>query len=493
MTGTFVRTIQRKRMADGTIAERLLSHEMMSGFSTKSLDRMLGLDPVSTRKVPVSQLEETLGAFQEDHRHLRSARSLTKQLDNLLPPSLPGNVYEALVNVFSRVVHQDLAKARWEFTPRPPEGVPVWVNRMLVLFAISEVTRSKLWCIQAVHQAVHDWEDQDAETLGRLIVRSLSQSMNVAISNEVVSLAGRLSRISRPRIGDLKRYVARKKGDRLRTIAMPWILHEWFLPSFRRVGLRRYFWRPGTKSGKVPRKWHVCDRMVLRDPRRGVAVIGLSKEDDEIPPGSVPLQGQRVSFRLSLLDRSSGIWRTSFDFKSRTPSPESEASWIVLEEHAARRQIDLTEQEQIVLAAGWAFPGPSEFRETLLLGATLPQSTARALTRSLYRRSAFTLHYVPDIELCGLADKVIMLVEGRKRELEALRGRLEAGFPYCVTSPSSDKNSMVVEIRTPFYSGQHLAAYLQRVLTDKGLNAQAFSVDAEARSRFGGMMAAFRQ
>lgn len=474
-----VSSLLRKKKTDNNIGSRLLSTKSKQEFSPRSFDAALGLKPVSTKRASLRQLQETLGSFEEDTRSMRGVKSLSRQLNMLLPFDLPPSIFEPLEYILSRIVHRDLVAKKWPFDPMPTGDIPLWANSLLRLHIVSEVTGSRPWWIPALNQAVSEWEDRDPSTLGDLIVKTVSQGINVLIAPQVVNLLGKLARSSSPRLGDLNRYSSGGGMGQHFHSAMSFSIQECFLPSFRRLGISRCF-------SLKPLGKRTYEQFMQTNPAvtASFGIVGDEAGIDDI----VYLERNRTSLRPSLLDASSGSWRTFLDFDSNPPVPTSESSWLIAEEHMARKELRLNERESQVLAAGWAFAGSSSIRESMLESLGLSTHNSRAAARSMLKRSVFTLHYLPNIDLCGLPDKVLVLIEGKQKDLVRIREQIEAGTPYCRSMWFRDKKGMVIEIRTSPYSSPILQAHLQRELRQRGYVANAYSIARTNSFRFSSLL-----
>jgi hypothetical protein len=459
-------------MTDDIIAAELLQEERVSDFTPTHFDQSIGLRPVSTRRASTRQLEEALGSFEVSSRSMRGTKSLSRQLNILLPTGLPPSIYEPLEYVLSRIIREDLIRKSWPFNPRPMKGMPGWANDLLRLHILSEVTDSRPWWIPAIHQAMKEWEDRNPNTLGGLLVKTVSRGMNILIAQKVVNLLGRLNRSAKPRLGDLNRYSSGRDGDQNFHSAMSYAIREWFLPSFKRLGLSRYITQKSTGR-------NIYEEMIQTSPMRRIS-FGITDGTKPVD-GAEVLEEIRLSLRPSLLDPASGSWITRLDLTEAPPTPASDASWLVAEEHKARKELKLTERESLVLASGWAFGGVSDVREHMLERLGHSTHTSRTAARSLLRRSVFSLHYLPKLELCSLPDRVLLRIRGKSKELGLLRMQIEAGIPFCKSAWIKGQKGLIMELLMAPYTGPLQRLHLEREINQQGLEVDSFSI-AQANS-----------
>ncbi|TFF84671.1 hypothetical protein EU524_00615 [Candidatus Thorarchaeota archaeon] len=470
----------RKRKTDLELIDDLIDSEDEAMFDVGTFEEKLGLRSLSDRRVPTDRLKEALGHIELTNRELKQARSLTAQLDMLLPAGIPPVVYEPLRYILARVVKGDIMSKDWDTCPGP-----AWVKSLVRLHVVSEVAGTKPWWIQALHQAVHE-SSGDISGLERRIVAEVSQSMNVAMSSDVTALVEKLSRKRKARIGDISRFIPRSSqyGSHLKR-ALIYAVRETFVPSFRRLGLNRTLII--SKSGGVPKTagGRLAEDIHLQGGNLARAQIWLTSYDKESASDrSMNLGRARTSLRLSLLDRSRGIWNTVIDFSRTPPKPETEADWIIDEERKARKTLELTERETFVLGVDWSFPVDNETRNKAL--STLGVSAHSALTsrRKLYKRGAFTLRHFPAEELLGLGDEVAVLFRGERNQLSRVRLQIEAGVPYCESGLSHGKTELFVRAKVAPYTGQLLVNQLMRGFAKSEIETSTATVTSRSRTRF---------
>ena len=474
----------RKNRTDPELLDYLLSSGETA--SPSEIDACLGLRGLPRRRVSSRILTDTLGPFELSDKELKRARSLLDELDLLLPTGIPPSVYEPLRHIFARIVSGGIMKNEW----RKLKG-PSWISALLSLYIVSEVTGTRPWWLQAVYQAVHDWRSGDPSRLGQMIVNAVSQSMNVAISSMVRGIVERTARSDSLRIGDLTRYTPRSgeaPGHTLR--ALSYAIRESFEPSFRRLGLQRVLVLSSKRRSSVVLKGHLAEDMNLQDSGVVRGQIWLTPLDCRVASDVTVLGERRLSLRLSLLDRSSGVWRTAVDLKRRPPAPADESDWIVYEERRSRKMIELSESDTLVLGVGWAFPTDSTTRDAIMSKLGVSSFQGQTSSRRLHRSGAFTLQYLPAEELLGLGDEVIALLEGPKRELSKTRTKIEAGVPRCESSLSKEGHRLFLKLNVTQYTGQLVSTQLAREMPTIGVEVVSATVRNTTRSRFHSLIGA---
>lgn len=471
----------RKYDSDLPLLHFLLESDSETLFDSSVFEKALDLKPIPAKRVSFRRLTEALGFIEESERILKQARSLSGQLNMLLPAGIPPVVYEPLHYILSRIVVGDLLKKEWEYSASPH-----WLDRLLTLHMISEITGSKPWWLQAVHLATENWRSTDPNDLGRQIVGEVSQTMNVAMSSIVVNLMEKISRAKRSRFADLARYVPEREsqGNHLFR-AMSYSIRESFIPAFRRLGFKRVLvFSSGAKKHKMPAGQN-SEEILLKTPKPNRVQEWIVRHDnDSLPQQAVPLREQRTSLRLSLLNRADGSWMTLVNLNSSPPTPAKEPNWIVHEERRARKTTETTEREAIVLSMGWAFPCDGKTRELMLSRLGVSPYNGNAAAKSLLKRGALTLQYLPSAELLGLRDEVLAVVSGAREQLLLARRQIEAGTPRCESSISSDREKLFLRIRVPQVRGELLATQLSREFPEKGLEVMVSTTKSSSRRRF---------
>ena len=216
-------------------------------------------------------------------------------------------------------------------------------------------------------------------------------------------------------------------------------------------------------------------------------------ESIDLPEGAIGLGEERTSLRMSLLDRSTGIWSTALDLSRKPAPPRSESDWLIHEERRARKTLNLSEKDALVLGAGWAFATESNTREKALSRLGVSPLDADTSKQRLLRRGAVTLRYLPAEELLGLGDEVIALLQGERKVLTQVRAGIEEGVPLCESSTSVDESQLLVRTRVGPYSGQLVATQLNRQLDEQGVKAAAATSRSSSRTRFMSMVGALQE
>ncbi len=475
----------RKIKTDPAILDYFLSTG--ETVSAAELDACLGLRALPKRKVSARVLTDTLGPFELAERELKRARSLLDQLDLLTPAGIPPAVYEPLRHILARIVSGGLMEREWSQISGPS-----WISSMLTLYAVSEVTGTKPWWLQAVYQAVHDWRTGEPSQLGQMIVGAVSQGMNVAISSLVRGIIEKLARADSPRLGDLARYSPRTgKAPGLTLRALSYAIREVLTPSFRRLGLQQVLVMSSKRRPPTIPQGHLAESLHLQHSGLARGQMWLTPLDADVSQDATVLSERRLSLRLGLLDRADGVWRTSVDLKGKPPSPGGESDWIVHEERRSRKTIDLANTDALVLGVGWAFPTDSGTRETMLSELGVTPFQGQNSSRKLHREGAFTLQYMPAGELLGLGDEIIAFLEGPHRELARIRGSIEAGVPRCESYFSKEGSSLFLRMNVAQYTGQLISTQLIREMP-AGVEVTSATVHDSTRSRFHSLIATLR-
>jgi hypothetical protein len=471
----------RKIRTDPALLDHLLSSESKDTFRASEFEAQLGLRALPSRRIRPRRIEDVLGPFEQSERDLKQAQSLMAELDILLPPGIPTNVYEPLRYFLARLVAGGILDAQWE----KPSG-PHWLRSLLALYVVSEVTGTKPWWLQSVHQAVHEQGTSDPVRLGRGIVEAASRSMNVVMSPLVREALEKISGETTPQIGRLRSYMPKSGEYGTNTLrALSYVIRESFLPSFKRLGLCRVLVLSGRhKAPNIPRG-NIAEEIQLRGgPFVSGRVCLLPQGSGNLPEGAICLGEERTSLRMSLLDRSTGIWSTVLDFSKKPALPKNESDWLIHEERRSRRALKLTEREALVIGTGWAFETESNTRERVLLRLGVSSLDAKTSQQKLLRKGAFTIQYRPAEELLGLGDEVIALIQGGRNSLMQVRAAVEAGVPWCESSFSVDEGQLLIRTRVGPYSGQLVATQLSRQLSEQGIEAAAASLTSSSLTRF---------
>jgi hypothetical protein len=256
------------------------------------------------------------------------------------------------------------------------------------------------------------------------------------------------------------------------------ILHERYIPSLRKIGLRyRYIFTPRQRPGVVSDG--LVERLILTEQDiRGCSIniepMWTNGPDERIlPQGSFEavVEDEILSMRFDLFDLENNEW--NLDESHEFSKGKKKAKQIIQQTTSSldRELLSLTERQVELVSTLWRFEGSRTQRRWLFDQIDFPIRTANKMRYQLLQGHVLNLVYLPALEFCGLPDGLMIVANCYdRRSRDALISKLADRLPF-VRLLFGDSNDVVAHARLPLKRSDQVAGTIRDLMKETSDNS----------------------
>jgi hypothetical protein len=256
------------------------------------------------------------------------------------------------------------------------------------------------------------------------------------------------------------------------------ILHERYIPSLRKIGLRyRYIFTPRQRPGVVSDG--LVERLILTEQDIRGCSINIEPmwtngpDARSLPRGSFEavVEDEILSMRFDLFDLENNEWNLdeSYEFSKG----KKKAKQIIQQTTSSldRELLSLTERQVELVSTLWRFEGSRTQRRWLFDQIDFPIRTANKMRYQLLQGHVLNLVYLPALEFCGLPDGLMIVANCYdRRSRDALISKLADRLPF-VRLLFGDSNDVVAHARLPLKRSDQVAGTIRDLMKETSDNS----------------------
>jgi hypothetical protein len=254
---------------------------------------------------------------------------------------------------------------------------------------------------------------------------------------------------------------------------LEYILHERYIPSLRRIGLRyRYIFTPRQRPGVVSDG--LVERLFFIEQNiRGCSVHiepcqTKGPNNRMFPEGSFEavVEDEIISMCLDGFDKEKSRWSLNSIISG---SRSNKRGIQVIKQSTAsvdNRQFGLTERQIELLSILWRFSGSRTERRWLLNQIDFPTRTANRMLHKMLHADILKLVYLPALEFCRLPDGLMIVANCfDRRSRDGLIRQLVEQLPY-VRILFGDSNDVVAHARLPAMTSDKVGGPIRQMMKE---------------------------